>query len=111
LRYSEGYAQTDIDSTKKLHQLLLVCPDNMVVNHINLKKFDNRILISELLRYLKIIEIDLYQAQIHRVLWVFRKLSKTGLVVGFHLLTTIKVRNAENHLHDCHNVKIWRSRS
>ncbi len=29
LRYSEGYAQTDIDdSTKKLHQLLLVCPVN-----------------------------------------------------------------------------------
>ena len=23
--------------------MLLVCPDNMVVNHINLKKFDNRI--------------------------------------------------------------------
>ena len=75
----------------------------MVVDHINLKKLIIEFLISELIRYLKIIEIDLQQAQIHRVLWVFRKLSKAGLVVGLHSLTTIKVRNAENHLHD--NVK------
>ena len=40
LRNSEGYAQTDInDSTKKLHQLLLVCPENMVVDHIKRNKF------------------------------------------------------------------------
>jgi HNH endonuclease/AP2 domain len=44
LRNSEGYAQTDInDSTKKLHQLLLVCPENMVVDHIKRNKFDNRL--------------------------------------------------------------------
>ena len=44
LRNSEGYAQTTVnDSTKKLHQLLLVCPNNMQVDHINIKKFDNRI--------------------------------------------------------------------
>ena len=44
LRNSEGYAQTDInDSTKKLHQLLLVCPNNMVVDHIKRNKFDNRL--------------------------------------------------------------------
>ena len=44
LRNSEGYAQTDInDSTKKLHQLLLVCPDNMMVDHVKRNKFDNRL--------------------------------------------------------------------
>ena len=44
LRNSEGYAQTDIhDSTKKLHQLLLVCPNNMVVDHVKRNKFDNRL--------------------------------------------------------------------
>ena len=44
LRNSEGYAQTDInDSTKKLHQLLLVCPNNMVIDHVKRNKFDNRL--------------------------------------------------------------------
>ena len=44
LRNSEGYAQTTInDSNKKLHQLLLVCPNNMVVDHIKRNKFDNRL--------------------------------------------------------------------
>ena len=44
LRNSEGYAQTTInDSTKKLHQLLLVCPNNMVVDHVKRNKFDNRL--------------------------------------------------------------------
>ena len=44
LRNSGGYAQTTInDCSKKLHQLLLVCPNNMVVDHIYRNKFDNRL--------------------------------------------------------------------
>jgi hypothetical protein len=44
LRNSGGYAQTTInDCSKKLHQLLLVCPNNMVVDHIERNKFDNRL--------------------------------------------------------------------
>ena len=44
LRNSGGYAQTDInDSAKKLHQLLLVCPNNMVIDHVKRNKFDNRL--------------------------------------------------------------------
>ena len=43
-RNNEGYAQTDInDSTKKLHRILLNCPANMEVDHINIKTWDNRI--------------------------------------------------------------------
>ena len=43
-RNNEGYAQTDInDSTKKLHRILLNCPANMEVDHINIKNWDNRI--------------------------------------------------------------------
>ena len=45
LRNGEGYTQLTInDSTKKLHRILLDCPHDMEVDHINMKKFDNRII-------------------------------------------------------------------
>ena len=43
-RNNEGYAMTTTENhTKILHRLLLDCPNNMQVDHINIKKFDNRI--------------------------------------------------------------------
>ena len=47
-RCLDGYATTDegkrnAKTLVKLHRILLVCPDNMQVDHINIKKFDNRI--------------------------------------------------------------------
>jgi AP2 domain len=43
-RNNEGYSMTTIeDHTKKLHRLLLDCPNHMKVDHINRRPFDNRV--------------------------------------------------------------------